>query len=83
MVLAVTLYGTPGCTLCRYAREDLELLAGEFPLQVREVDVAADPSLAARYLLHVPVIEISPATLLFAPFSLPQLRAALHSAQSL
>jgi len=82
MTLAVMLYSAPGCTLCRYAREDLELLAAEFPLQVREVDVTTDPELAARYLFHVPVIEIAAATWLFAPISLPQLRAALRSAQA-
>jgi len=82
VALVVTLYSTPGCTLCRYAREDLELLAAEFPLQLCEVDVAADRALAARFLLHVPVIEIAPTTLLFAPISLAQLRAALRDLQA-
>ena len=48
----VTLYGKPGCHLCEEARR---ALAG---LDVREVDVSADPGLHARYGELIPVVEV-------------------------
>ena len=81
MTLLVTLFSTPQCTLCRYVREDLDLLAAEQPLQVRVVDVSSDPELAARYLLRVPVVEIAGGPVLAAPIALSHLRAALAAVE--
>ncbi len=76
MTQLVTLYTAPGCTLCRAVLEDLELLAAEHDLELRQVDVTSDPWLQDRYLLAVPVVELAGA-LLTAPISLRQLRSAL------
>jgi hypothetical protein len=35
-----------------------ERLAGEFPVQLREVNIEADPELKARYDLEVPVLFV-------------------------
>ena len=48
----VTLYGKPGCHLCDEARAALA------ELDVREVDVSADPRLHARYGERIPVVEV-------------------------
>lgn len=79
MAQRVTLYTAPSCTLCRHVLEDLELLAAEHELEIRLVDVTADPLLLERFLLAVPVVEIG-ATLLKAPISIRQLRDALAAA---
>lgn len=81
MTQRVTLYTSPGCTLCRYAREDLELLAGEQALVVTEVDVTTDERLAARYLLQTPVVAIVGGPELTPPITLMQLRRALAAAE--
>lgn len=81
MARQVTVYTTPSCTLCRRALEDLELLAAEQDLVVHPVDVTADPVLAARYLLLVPVVEIAGGGTLQPPISIRQLRSALAAAQ--
>jgi glutaredoxin len=79
---AVTVYTAPGCTLCRAALEDLDLLAAEQALDVHTVDVTADPDLARRYLLLVPVVEIAGGAVLQPPISMRQLRSALAAAGS-
>ncbi len=60
--------------------EDLELLAAEQELVIRVVDVTADPALAERYLLLVPVVEIAGGATLQPPISMRQLRSALAAA---
>lgn len=77
MAQHVTVYTTPGCTLCRDVLADLALLAAEQDLAIRQVDVAADPALAERYLLLVPVVEIAGGPTLQPPISIRQLRTAL------
>ncbi len=62
--------------------EDLELLAAEQDLEMRTVDVTAEPALAARYLLLVPVVEIASGATLQPPISIQQLRSALTAAQN-
>jgi VanZ family protein len=54
--LAVVLYTRRECHLCRDARDILLRFSREFPLQVSEVDVDADPVLVERYGSEVPVV---------------------------
>lgn len=56
--LRLALYSRPGCHLCEDLRELCERLKSEFPLQLTEVNVDADPALAARYGAEVPVLLI-------------------------
>ena len=76
MAQRVTVYTAPSCTLCRHVLEDLELLVAEYDLEVRPVDITGDPRLLERYLLAVPVVEVSE-MFLQAPISIRQLRNAL------
>lgn len=77
---AVTVYTAPGCTLCRAVLEDLELLAAEQALDLRTVDVTADPELLERYLLLVPVVEVAGGAVLQPPIAMRDLRSALAAA---
>ena len=52
------LYSRPGCHLCEELRALCDRLGGEFPLRLIELNVDADPALAARYGAEVPVLFI-------------------------
>jgi glutaredoxin len=54
----VVLYTRAGCHLCDDARAVLEAAGQRHPLTLRVVDVDADPELAARYGLEIPVVVI-------------------------
>ena len=56
--LCLELYSRPGCHLCEDLRVLCERLGSEYPLQLTEVNVDADPALAARYGAEVPVLFI-------------------------
>lgn len=57
--MKVTLYGRPGCHLCEDALALLNHLAGEGrALSINEVNIENDPTLHARYLERIPVIEV-------------------------
>lgn len=82
MARQVTVYTAPSCRLCRHVLEDLDLLAAEQELTIRTVDVTADPDLAARYLLLVPVVEVAGGATLQPPISIRQMRSALAAVQN-
>jgi VanZ family protein/glutaredoxin len=54
--LRVTLYTRAGCALCGRAKEILDRVAQEIPMECSEVDVDSDPALASAYGDQVPVI---------------------------
>jgi glutaredoxin len=54
----LTLYGKPGCCLCEEAREAIETVRAERPLELEEVDVSLDPALHRRYGERIPVVAI-------------------------
>jgi hypothetical protein len=55
----VTLYTRDGCHLCDEARDEiLALRADGLELELREVDIEADPALHARFLERIPVVEV-------------------------
>jgi glutaredoxin len=56
--LHLDLYSRPGCHLCQDLRTLCEQLGSEFHLQLKEVNVDADPVLSARYGPEVPVLFI-------------------------
>ncbi len=63
------LYRRAGCHLCDEARAILDALlaerraAGRRVVDVREVDIAADPELEPRYAFTIPVLELAGARL--------------------
>ncbi len=56
--LRLQLYSRPGCHLCEDLRALCERLAAEFPFELSEVNIEADPGLLARYDREVPVLFI-------------------------
>jgi glutaredoxin len=54
----ITLYSRPGCHLCEEMRDVALPVARETGASFEEVDVDADPVLAAAYDLEVPVLCI-------------------------
>jgi uncharacterized membrane protein/glutaredoxin len=77
----VTLYTRNDCSLCLRAREMLQVLEAEFPHELIEVDIEADPVLLKRYHDRIPVLKIGPYTL-EAPIEEINVRVALQSAQA-
>jgi hypothetical protein len=80
----ITVYSRAGCHLCERAEADVVRLARS-RAEVEIVDVDADPALAARYTVRVPVVAIDGrevAELEVDPAAVRQaLRAALRSPQ--
>ncbi|MFQ5779025.1 MAG: glutaredoxin family protein [Terriglobia bacterium] len=54
--MELTLYTRAGCHLCEEAKARLQPLLEEFGVALREVDVDADPDLAARFGEELPVL---------------------------
>jgi uncharacterized membrane protein/glutaredoxin len=77
--LKITLYTKDGCGLCEEAKQVLQSLQAEFPHQLTEIDIEADPALLRRYHDRIPVVQIGPYTL-EAPIEEINLRVALQSA---
>ena len=78
--MIVTLYRRPDCHLCDEARGELLSLADELGgIELREVDIASDDALFARYLERIPVVEVDGRTISELRFDPHELRAALHT----
>ena len=58
-VLEILLYERPGCGLCHEMLTVVEGLQPEFSLDVRRVDISADPGLEAEYGTQIPVLFIA------------------------
>lgn len=58
--LAVTLYERAGCHLCEETHRALRRIGLDRPLEVRRMDIAADPALELRYLIRIPVLAVGP-----------------------
>jgi thioredoxin-like negative regulator of GroEL len=56
--LHLELYSRRGCHLCEDLRTPCERLTSQFRLQLTEVNVDADPALAARYGAEITVLFI-------------------------
>jgi predicted thioredoxin/glutaredoxin len=56
-VREVVMFTRQGCCLCETAWQTLEKAQRQFGFSLARVDVDADPALAARYGLEVPVVQ--------------------------
>lgn len=54
--MELTLYTREGCHLCEEMKSQLAPLLEEYGLALKEVDVDAEPELAARFGEEVPVL---------------------------
>jgi glutaredoxin len=59
MRTVVTVFSKEGCHLCEKVIETLNSLSARFDLQVMVVDISDDPRHHDKYLLTIPVVQIS------------------------
>jgi len=79
-VTAVTLYTRPGCHLCDEARQAILGLRDEVPpFELREVNIAQDEDLMARYLERIPVVVVDGEVVSELELNLDALRAMLDT----
>lgn len=79
--MQVTLYTlAAACPLCDDARHHLERLSARHAFDLRVVPVDADPRLALRHALRVPVLEIDGREVAFGRLTYEGLEAALRAA---
>ena len=77
---AVTLYTRPGCHLCDEARHAILGLRDEVPpFELREVNIAQDEDLMARYLERIPVVVVDGEVVSELELNLDALRAMLDT----
>jgi glutaredoxin len=58
-VTEVVLYGKAGCHLCEEARAEIDAVRARREFELKEVDVALDPVLYARYGERIPVVTVA------------------------
>lgn len=75
----VILYTREGCKLCEDVKQTLAEIRASHPHELREVDIAADAGLSARYGDKIPVLKIGPYTL-EAPIERIDVEVALRAA---
>ncbi|PYS94080.1 MAG: thioredoxin family protein [Acidobacteria bacterium] len=59
MKAQVVIYTRPGCHLCDEAKREILAAGCANDYDLREVNIDADPTLAARYAWDIPVIAIN------------------------
>jgi glutaredoxin len=59
MKAQVILYTRPGCHLCAAARQEILAAGGADAYDLAEVNIDADPALAARYGWDIPVVAVN------------------------
>ncbi len=56
--IKLQLYTKADCPLCDEAKESLELLAAQCPIQIEEIDITANLGLFTKYKELIPVLEL-------------------------
>ena len=56
--IKLQLYTKADCPLCDEAKESLELLAAQRPIQIEEIDITANLGLFTKYKELIPVLEL-------------------------
>jgi glutaredoxin len=54
----VTVYGREGCHLCEDALAIVRRVAADLRVEVRTVDIEADPALLRAYMERIPVVAV-------------------------
>ena len=54
----VTVYGREGCHLCEDALAVVRRVAADLAVEVRTVDIEADPALLRAYIERIPVVAV-------------------------
>ncbi len=54
----VTVYGREGCHLCEDALAVVRRVAADLAVEVRTIDIEADPALLRAYMERIPVVAV-------------------------
>ena len=54
----ITVYGREGCHLCEDALAVVRRVAADLAVEVRTVDIEADPALLRAYMERIPVVAV-------------------------
>lgn len=77
MTAVLVLLSKPDCHLCHELRAVVERVLPDFDAALEERDVRADPELARRYGLEIPVLMLAGTEVLRHRSTVPELRARL------
>ena len=77
----LTIYSRPGCHLCDEMKKQIAPLVTKFKVNLREVNIDADPILRARYNEEVPVLFLGSRKVAKYSVDLEQLRAQVQRAE--
>ena len=56
--IKLQLYTKADCPLCDEAKESLEALAAQFPIQIEEIDITTNLGLFTKYKELIPVLQL-------------------------
>ena len=56
--ITLQLYTKADCPLCDEAKESLEPIAAQFPIQIEEIDITRNLGLFTKYKELIPVLEL-------------------------
>ena len=74
----ITFYTKAGCHLCEEARNMLDNIAAQTPLELSEIDIRSNSETFEQYRYRIPVIIINNNTLLEGRIEFRDLAKALH-----
>lgn len=78
--MQITLYTKPGCHLCEDVKADLLVLQMEIGFTFNECNIENEPELWERYQYLIPVVDIDPGPVLYAPIDAGELHSAIQAA---
>jgi glutaredoxin len=56
--LKITIYSKKDCHLCEDAKQLIDRLSKEYPIQLEVIDIEQDPALMQTYATEIPVVFI-------------------------
>ncbi|MCA1011179.1 glutaredoxin family protein [Halobacillus halophilus] len=74
----ITLYVKKKCPLCDEISSLVELLSGEYQINVQEVNIEQNDELMRKYLLEVPVLEVNGDELDYRSITFTAIEERLH-----
>ena len=80
MIPSIILYTTIGCHLCEEARALISPLLANTNWLLKEIDIAEDDDLIARYGIRIPVLSIPASGELDWPFTTQDIISRLDNA---
>ncbi|SFG64900.1 acetyl-CoA C-acetyltransferase [Halobacillus alkaliphilus] len=74
----IILYTKQRCPLCEEVRSLVDLLSGEYQIEVEEIDIEQNEELMSKYLYEVPVLEVNGDELDYRSITYTSIEERLH-----